>query len=35
MGLLGRPIFTPSSLSTRSAVLAPEEERQIGANSTL
>ena len=35
MGLPRNTIFTPSSLSPRSAVLAPEEERQIGTNSTL
>ena len=35
MGLPRSPIFTASSLSTRSAVLAPEEVRQIGVNSTL
>ena len=35
MGLLKSPIFIPLSPSPRSAVLASEEERQIGANSTL
>ena len=35
MGLPRSSIFTPSSPSLRSAVLAPEEERQIGEDSTL